>query len=153
MGLPLRLQLQPSRRMALLLSACYAAFLGGVFICAWPWWLRLLLLLAVLGSWGFQLRQCRQLHGLCWLRLGRKGELVCGMADGEGRAVRLLPGTVWPLLVVLRFQLEKADGGGDGWERSRSLVLMADSVGGEEVFRQLRVWLRWRARFNPDGIF
>jgi toxin CptA len=64
--------------------------------------------------------------------------------------VQLLPGTCWRHLVVLRYRLELEDG---NWSRPRAVCLLVDSLPDEASFRQLRVWLGWRARFRDDGVF
>ena len=53
MRLPLLLQLQPSRRLAMLFVALHAAASGGVFILSWNIWatLGLLALLLVVLAW------------------------------------------------------------------------------------------------------
>jgi hypothetical protein len=74
------------------------------------------------------------------LRLQADGGLALIDSGGGVMECRVLPDTtVMPWLVVLRY---KAVGKVD------SLVLPVDALGTEE-HRQLRIWLRWRARLDP----
>ena len=149
MRLPLLLQLQPSRRLAMLFVALHAAASGGVFILGWNIWATLGLLALLLVSLAFTLRRHYGRHP-AWVRLGQKGELAWGQGEKESPRLRLLPGTCWRHLVVLRYRLEQEDG---TWSRPHAVCLLADSLADEASFRQLRVWLGWRAKFRDDGIF
>ncbi|MDE2584684.1 MAG: hypothetical protein KGN39_04740 [Betaproteobacteria bacterium] len=147
MQLPVRLGLHPSRRLASILVASHAAALGGVFILSWPIVWRILLALFVVLSAVFELRRQKLPGAVAWLRLGTKGELECGTRDGdeEGWRARVLSSTtVWPWIVVLRYRPES---GG----RIGAIVILADSMENAEAFRQLRVWLRWRAEEGPPS--
>jgi len=145
MGLPLRLQLRPSRRLARLSFAMHAAASGGVFIAAMPLLLKAILGALILLSFLFQQRRFRSSRCLQWLRLGKKGEVACGLVDGSSPGIVLLPGTVWPGVVVLRYQLDDESG---AWCLPRARVILKDSLDSPESFRRLRVWLEWRARFS-----
>lgn len=149
MRLPLLLQLHPSRRLAMLLLALHAAASGGVFILDWGFWATLGLLALLPVSLAFTLWRHYRRHP-AWIRLGQKGDLACGQGEKESPRVQLLPGTCWRHLAVLRYRLELEDG---TWSRPRALCLLEDSLADKDGFRQLRVWLGWRARFRDDGIF
>ncbi|HET7776855.1 MAG TPA: hypothetical protein VFK74_10835 [Azospira sp.] len=150
MRLPLLLQLHPSRHLAMLLIASHAAASGGVFILDVPLWLLVGLQGLIAGSLGWHWRCAGAQKRLAWIRLGKKGDLACGLADGSSPKVNLLPGTVWRHLVVLRYRLEQEDG---SWSRARATVILSDGIEGSDSFRQLRVWMGWRARFSDDGVF
>lgn len=149
MRLPLLLQLQPSRRLAMLLVALHAAASGGVFILGWNFRATLGLLALLLVSLVFTLWRHHGRHP-AWIRLGQKGDLAWGQGERESPRVQLLAGTCWRHLVVLRYRLELEDG---NWSRSHAVCLLADSLADEASFRQLRVWLGWRAKFRDDGVF
>lgn len=149
MRLPLLLQLQPSRRLATLLVALHAAASGGVFILGWNIRATLGLLVLLLISLVVALWRHYRRHP-AWIRLGQKGDLAWGQGEKESPLLQLLPGTCWRHLVVLRYRLELEDG---SWSRPRAVCLLADSLADEASFRQLRVWLGWRARFRDDGVF
>lgn len=150
MGLPLRLQLQPSRRLCLLQSLVHAAASGGVFISPLPLPLQLFIAGLLAFSLGRSWKDGGRPADLDWIRLGKKGELACGLVDGRTPVARILPGTVWRHLVVLRYRTKSSDG---RWSLPRARVILVDSLAGEEEFRQLRVWLGWRARVRDDGFF
>ena len=148
MQLPVRLGLHPSRRLASILVVSHAAALGGVFILSWPIVWRVLLALFVLISAVFELRRQGLPGAIAWLRLGAKGELEFGTRDRDedGWRARVLSSTtVWPWMVVLRYRPE--NGG-----RIGAIVILADSMENSEAFRQLRVWLRWRAEGGPPSL-
>lgn len=148
MGLPLRLQLRPSRRLARLSFAMHAAALGGVFIASMPLLAKGVLGAGILLSLLVQQRRLHSSRGLQWLRLGKKGEVACGLVDGASPGIVLLPGAVWPGAVVLRYRLDDEP---DAWRLPRGRVILGDSLDSPESFRRLRVWLKWRARFSGDA--
>lgn len=145
--MPIHLQLHPSRRLAWFLFASHAATLGGVFFLSWAMGWRLLLAGLVLLSLYLELRRQRAYGALAWLRLGAQGSLEYGIVgnEGEERTARVLSSTtVWRGMVVLRYRPE--EGGAIG-----SAVILPDSMADAESFRQLRVWLCWRAEGSPPG--
>jgi hypothetical protein len=73
------------------------------------------------------------------LKLQADGKLALIDSQGVAMECRVQPETtVMPWLIVLRY---KAPG------KSQSLVLPVDALG-SEAHRQLRTWLRWRARVD-----
>ena len=99
------------------------------------------LVLAVLAGWLAH----RQLSPrLVAIRLERDGEIRIALSDqDEFRSVRALPGaTVHPWLTVLGLQDEQG---------VRHTLLATGDMMQPDDFRRLRVFLRWRAKFNATA--
>lgn len=80
------------------------------------------------------------------IRLECDGQISVSLNDGAFYVVRCLPrAVVHPWLTVLR--LETKDGG-------RYMVLFTVDTLAPDIFRRLRVFLRWKASFNEcvDGV-
>ncbi len=140
----LRIRIAPSSSLAALLvivhliaGACVLAFLPA-------WWAIAMLTTALCASLVFHLRRdalrlsgdavievTLREHGSCEL-LTRSGAVLEGTVAGSS--------FVSALFTVINLRPE-------GGRRLRSVVVMPDSAAAEER-RQLRVWLRYRAR--PD---
>lgn len=136
MQLPVTLTLQPSRRLALLLLAVHSGVLGLLAAVTISFWIKLLLLPAILFSAWRVLKSIWRRQRIIRLTLradGRLDYLRLNAAIGEAR---IHPHTtVTPQLTVLLLSSER---------RIEPLVLLPDSLDAEE-FRQLRLWLRWQA--------
>jgi len=129
---PLSLSLRPSRRLALYLAAAHVVAAGAVLASALPAWLTALLV----GLVGASLARQRRPMPVAGLVLRGEGRIDTVAADGATAEAAIHPHTlVLAGLVVLLYR----QGG-----RLRALTLLSDSLDAEE-FRQLRVWLRWRA--------
>ncbi|MCF8198407.1 MAG: hypothetical protein K9J42_06550 [Sulfuritalea sp.] len=126
------ISLKPSRRLFLILIFAHIAALGAILAATLPSWLTAGLLVAV----GASLASMRRLQAVAGLTLHGDGRLETVGIDGTASEAFVQPQTVvWWFLVVL---LYRQDG------RLRSTVLLADSFDSDD-FRQLRIWLRWRA--------
>lgn len=138
MQLPIAVPLKASRLLAALLAAAHGVAAGAVLSTTLPWPLRMLLLalLAVALPWSI-LRQQRQ--PIARLHLGSKGEIEVEPKVGARGTAALLPGTlVLPGLVLLALH----------WDgRRHALVILPDAMA-PDAYRQLRVWLKWRASFG-----
>lgn len=135
MHLPLTLPLGDSKRLAALLSLAHLFAAGALLATAIPWAIRLVLLAAVAFS---AFRSVVRRHAsVRALHLGARGELAVETKLGARVTASVDPDTMlFPGLVVL---VVRQDG------QRLVLPLMADAVG-TDGFRQLRIWLRWRAR-------
>lgn len=144
------LQLGPSRRLAALLMAGHACAALCVVIVPLPVWLKVTLVLAVLLSLAYALL----LHGwrrLAWsvvhLQGDREGGLRVRYRDGREIDAHVLPSsTVAPFLTVVVFRAASR-------RLIQAAVIMPDAVT-PELFRQLRVWLKWKVGqgLTPDKI-
>lgn len=124
--------LKPSRRLLWGLTLAHIVALGSVLAATLPSWLTAFLLLAV----GASLARLRRVRAVKGLTLHGDGRLEIVGADGTAGEALIQPHTVvWSFMVVL---LYRQDG------RLRSIVLLGDSFDPGD-FRQLRIWLRWRA--------
>ena len=120
--------------LKLLLAVAHVLPVVGAFGTGVPVAVRVLVIVGVLGSAAFQLRRWAGLHGLR-LHLLPEGQMQIEMR-GQRQDVQLQSGSVdmgW--LVVLAWRA----GGG----RVQRCALTRDGVG-DEVWRALKIWLRWR---------
>lgn len=128
----LTLRLQPSPGLLLLLSLAHALAAGAVLTASLPPWLAAGFLLSIGVSLGLERRRSM----IATLVLRGDGALDAITPDGRAHSVSVEPQTVvWSFLVLLLYRQEN---------RLRSLALLGDSLAVED-FRQLRLWLRWRA--------
>jgi toxin CptA len=136
----LRIDLRRSRQLALLLGAVHAAALGLGFAAGLPWWVNLLLAVAVAVSAAhtIALHAWHSLHAsLVALELSDECQLKVQDHRGEWRNAELLPSTfVTPRLTVLNLRF-------DGARLARHIIIVPDRVDAE-AFRRLRVLLRWK---------
>ena len=129
---PLSLSLKPSRRLLAVQLGAHLIAAFAVLLSATPGWLAALLLVAV----GLSVSLLRKSTLPSGLILHADGRCEGVGADNAAHEVVVLPQTVvlsW--LVVL---LHRQQG------RTRAWVLAGDSLDADD-FRQLRLWLRWRA--------
>lgn len=165
---PLRLELRPSRRLALGLALGYggAAALVWFLPLAWGWCAPASLLIAAAGlrAGAMQLWGAEAVAAMIW---GPGDEWTLLRRDGSRRRCRLLPGSyVHPQLAVLRFREETerdarppkmrplsfmSKGGLSLFLRTRALVLLPDGVDAE-AFRRLRVRLRLEGTGARDAL-
>ena len=136
MQLPLTLSLRPSCRLGLLLAAAHGGAVAAALLISIPWWLKLVLLAAILASALHQLLRLTGQRRICRLILRDDGRLEFSRIDGSCGEARIHPQTtVTSLLAVLLLRQEG---------RIEALVLLPDALDAED-FRLLRLWLRWRA--------
>ncbi len=137
MKLPLTIPLRISRRLLGLLVVAHLLAIGAILplMLSWPWRLALigLVLVSLVHSLAGQYRQ-----PVAALHLGAQGELEIETIVGARETATILPQTaVLSNLVILRLRRDAAV--------TASLALLPDAVGAT-AFRQLSLWLRWRAR-------
>ncbi len=133
----LSVSLKPSRILALVLTVMAAAAL----VCAWisvPPAAFLPIAAGIALAWAWHCAQA--LHwapsAVRMLELDARGRTRCRDGTDVWHDAVILPGSyVSRWLIVL--SLDAGD------RRRRSLVLLPDTAGGDEL-RRLRVWLRWR---------
>lgn len=138
MRLPLSLPLQPSRCLAGVLISVHWVAGGATLLTALPWAVRIALLGMVVWSWWGMARQ--PWRSVCKLHLGARGDLEIETKVGARGTALIEPSTaLFPWLIVLVLRQE---------ERRMVLPICMDAVGGDG-YRQLRLWLGWRARIGP----
>lgn len=130
----LKIAFEPSRRLLMIEWAAHLFLVPAVLVAAMPVWIAA----SLAGVIGVSLVRVHK-H-LCArrgvLRLHADGRLEKLGADGTPIVWQVHPSTtVLPFLVVLLYRQQG---------HTRSLVLLGDSCAGDD-FRQLRLWLRWRA--------
>ncbi len=129
---PLAISVKPSRHLWVIQSAAHLAAAAAALASGLPPWLAAILLLLV----GASLARMRRMSPIERLLLRGDGQLETVGTDGAAGIARVHPHTlVLPFLVVLVYRQEG---------RVRSLAMLGDSLAAED-FRQLRLWLRWRA--------
>ena len=135
MQLPLTLNLQPSRKLALLLVVAHLAALTVVGLIDLPAWITLaLILLVAISLWTTRTHWCGA-RRIVVLRLHDKGVLEFVRQNHElGECSIHLQSTVTPLMTVILLRQRK---------RLESLVLLSDSLS-QDDYRRLRTWLRWQ---------
>lgn len=129
---PLSLSITSSRRLRWIQWLAHGVAAAAVLAAAVPPWLMAVLLLSVIASLAHR-RRPAPVKGLLL-----NGEGGLEIVDAGGAAT---PATVHPHTLVLSFLvvlLYRSQG------RLHSVTLLADSLAAED-FRQLRLWLRWRA--------
>jgi toxin CptA len=136
----LSVNLRPSRRLTLFLLLAHAAAAGCVLSVALPFWLRGTLLIALLLSMVYTLAD-QGWRVLPWsvvsLQFEREGGALLALRNGKTLEVQVLGSSfVAPYLSIVRCKPK------DKWF-ARSVVLLPDMLS-QEVFRNLRVWLKWR---------
>jgi toxin CptA len=136
----LRLSLRPSRLLAGALLLVHAMALAAVWL-GLGGWARYLAGTGILASLGTSLLRVRQ-PDVRFLELYEDGRAPWGDPAGgwhEGR----LGASHFASAGLVVLELKPAG------RRRKWVVLMADSVSRED-FRRLSVWLRWRARPEPE---
>ena len=141
----LSVSLKPSRMFALALTAMAAAALA----CAWISLPRVAFFPLAAGialAWAWHCAQALQWarSSVRVLELDAQGGGRCRDGRDHWHDAAIMPGSYvsrWLIVVNL---------GGDG-RRRRSLVLLPDSAGADEL-RRLRVWLRWRVGTNDAAM-
>lgn len=142
MQLPLTLSLQSSRQLVVLVAATHVLAAAAVLLLPPSWWLKLFLLVTILVSaWRSLVRLAGQ-RRICSLTLEADGRLAFERVDGSAGQARMHPQTtVTAFLCVLLLRVQG---------RVEALLLLPDALSPED-FRQLRLWLRWRAAVGqPD---
>ena len=136
----LRLRLSPSRLCALYLVFGYALGAICLFLAPLPIWLKSLLLCALLLNFLFVVmhQSWRVLpFSIVALQLDRDGVVLMEQRNGTVLSVRVLGSSfVAPYLTIILYKTHKA------WF-ARSVVLFPDMLP-QDLFRNLRVWLKWR---------
>ena len=128
----LSVSLKPSQHLLLIQSLAHAVAAGAVLTATLPAWLAAVLLLLI----GASLARVRRVSPVETLLLSGDGRLETVGAGGTASEAIVHPHTlVLSFLVVLLYREEG---------RLRSMTLLRDSLTAED-FRQLRLWLRWRA--------
>ena len=137
MKLPLTIQLRISRHLLTLLVLAHVVAIGAILplMLSWPW--RLALLGLVVISLVYCLvRQYRQ--PVVGLHLGAQGELEIETKVGARETATIMPQTaVLANMIILRLRRDAA--------KTSTLTLLPDAIGATP-YRQLSLWLKWRAR-------
>ena len=121
-------------------TIAYAIGTICVFLVPLSLWLKSLLLGALILNfvWVVMHQAMRKLStSIVAMQLDRDGVVLMEQRDGTVLTVRVLGSSfVAPYLSIVLFKTHKA------WF-ARSVVLFPDMLS-QELFRQLRVWLKWR---------
>ena len=136
----LRLSLKPSRYLAIGLTLGHLAAIGCVVIVPLTFWLKLILSGMLVAS----LIHTLTLHvwrsrasSIIALQCDRDGVAVIQMRSGEEREARVLGSSFvasYLTIVLLKPNTNR---------RVHTLVVLPDMLE-PDIFRQLRVWLKWR---------
>lgn len=137
----IRIDIKPSRRLALLTALAHGAAAAAVVAVEFPPWVTTTLLFAIGVNCAAGLRRHAFLlhpESIIALRIGNEEEVQVELRGGECNPCTLLSTTfVSPWLSVLNLSA------GEG-APARHTVLFEDSLDAED-FRRLRVRLRWSA--------
>ena len=136
----LNLELHKSQRLALWLVLAHAVAAFSSLIVAIPLWLKIIVLLTVGLSLAYGLtHHAWRLwpHSIVGLQADREGGLGVRTRGGHEFAAQVLPASsVAAFLTIIVFK--PLDGG-----RTQAVLILPDSLL-LELFRQLRVWLKWQ---------
>lgn len=143
---PLRLDLRPSRLLASVLGVATLAALVLILLLPFPFWITLPLCVLLLGAAFFHIMRdagLRLSSSILALEVASHGQ-VRYLSRREGWREVAVRGDsyVTPWLTVVNLSDP-----GKRW--SRAAILMSDS-GDAEMFRRLRVWLRWGSQAFPE---
>lgn len=136
----LKVSINPSRQLALLLCIAHAAAAGASLVADAAIGVKVTAVLLIAVSCGISLygpALLRSGKAIVALELAADGSLTFRTRRGEWHEGRLLDSSfVTPYLTVLNVAAA-------GSALTRHVVILADSVAPDD-FRRLRVWLRWR---------
>ncbi len=130
---PLTIHLAPSRRLLAIQLAAHFVAVAAVLVAGIPGWVAALLLMLV----GYSLARQRNAELPASLNLRDEGRFEKVGADGTVTEAVVLPHTL--VIASLIILLYRAEG------RTSAMTLASDSLAREDA-RELRIWLRWRAR-------
>lgn len=135
----LRLALAPSRRLSAWLLAGHAAAAVCVYIVTIPLWLKGLLALMLLFNLTYTVTHQawrRWPSSIVALQFERDGGVIMECRNGGVHEAQILGSSfVSPYLTIVLLKPIAR------W-RTRAVVILPDAVA-PELFRQLRVWLKW----------
>lgn len=135
----LRLAFTPSRRLSAWLLAGHAAAAACVYIVTMPLWLKGLLALLLLFNLTYTVTHQawrRWPSSVVALQFERDGGVIIECRNGGVQEARVLGSSfVAPYLTIVLLKPIAH------W-RTRAVVILPDAVA-PELFRQLRVWLKW----------
>ena len=142
---PIRLDLQPSIRLAWILVIAGMAACSAILVLPLAGWVKLAGMLPILAATAFHIMRDAQLRlrsSILALEVGSDGTLryltrTAGWKDAMVRGGSF----VTPALTVLVLATEEG-------RFPRYAILLSDS-GNPEMFRRLRVWLRWGSQALP----
>ena len=139
----LRLKLKPSRYLGAVFGVAHAAAAAVLLPVELSWSIKLILFATIAGSFAHTLgchARLRSPRAICALEIDEDGALVHTRNGKSDRATILGTSYISPALTVLNLRLENRIS-------RRHVIIVPDNVH-PEVFRRLRVWLRWRYREN-----
>lgn len=136
---PIRLTLQPSRQLALILAAAGIAACAAVLSLPLSGWQRLGVIVPIAAATLYHVLRdalLRMPRSVVAIEVGAQGEFRCQARNGDWQGAAVQGDsfvTTW--LTVLNLRVE-------GERRRRHALLLSDSAD-TEMLRRLRVWLRW----------
>lgn len=136
----LKLAIKPSRRLSTWLWAGHVAAAVCVFIVAMPFWLKALLgvmlMLSLVYAVTYQAWR-RWPSSVVALQFERDGNVIMAYRNGALREARVLGSSfVSPYLTIVLLKPHAR------W-LAQAVVILPDAIE-PALFRQLRVWLKWR---------
>ncbi len=141
---PLAVALRPSRQLGVILwGAGLAALLiaAGLPLPPWPRVLLVLLIAAATMHAMWRDVLLRSPRSIDALEVNAQGDLQCHVKNAGWIPAHVLGSSfVTPALVVLNLRLE-------GTRFARHVVMLPDAADAD-LWRQLRVWLRWGLRYD-----
>ena len=137
----LRLELKPSRYLSAVFSMAHAAAASVLLPVELCWSIKVIVFAAIAASFAHTLEchaRLRSRRAILALDVDKNEALVHTREGKCERASILGTSYVSPALTVLNLRLENRN-------LRRHVIIVPDNVHAE-VFRRLRVWLRWRYR-------
>jgi toxin CptA len=142
---PVRLDLQPSVRLTAVLVAAMLAACGAILALPFASWIKLAGMLPLIAAAAFHILRDARLRlrsSILAIEVGSDGTLrYLTRAAGWREAIVRGDSFVTPALTVLVLATEER-------RFPRYAILVSDS-GHPEMFRRLRVWLRWGSQVLP----
>jgi toxin CptA len=142
---PVRLDLQPSARLTWVLAVAALAACAAIYVLPFAGWIKLASMLSIVAATAFHIARDAQLRlrsSILAIEVGSDGTLrYLTRAAGWRDAMVRGDSFVTPSLTVLVLATQDR-------HFPRYAILVSDS-GNPEMFRRLRVWLRWGSQALP----
>ena len=137
-------KLRPSWTLAAILAVAHGAAIAAVVVVEMPLWITFVAIAALFANLVIELRHAllRMPDSVVALEVNSDDALAVQLRRGGWRECEVLGSTyVVSFLVILNVRESVS-------RKARRIVILPDSIDPEN-FRQLRVWLRWKAGANP----
>ena len=140
----LKAKLRPSWTLAAILAVAHGAAIAAVVAVEMPLWITFVAIAALFANLVVELRHAllRMPDSVVALEVNSDDALAIHLRRGGWRECEVLGNTyVVSFLVILNLRETLS-------RSARRVVILPDSIDAED-FRQLRVWLRWKAGADP----